>query len=207
VSEAELLARVEAYYSQRLLEYGPTARGVDWSSEESQRLRFEQLARLLPEEGPFTVADYGCGYGALVAYLRERGAPFTYRGFDVSPAMVAEARRSWADDPACSFVDREAALLPSEYVLASGIFNVKLETSDGEWTEYVLRTLRRMAALAVRGLAFNVLSLYSDPPRRRSELYYADPLALFDYCKTELSPRVALLHDYPLYEFTILVRK
>jgi SAM-dependent methyltransferase len=207
MSEAELLARVEAYYSDRLREHGPTARGVDWNSEESQRLRFEQLARVLPSEGPFSVADYGCGYGALVGFLRERGGGFTYRGYDVSSSMLAEARRLWSAEPACSFVERELELGGSDYVLASGIFNVKLETGEEEWAAYVLATLRRMAALASRGLAFNVLTRYSDPPKRRSELYYADPPALFDFCKTELGSRVALLHDYPLYEFTILVRK
>jgi hypothetical protein len=51
-----------------------------------------------------------------------------------------------------------------------------------------------------------VLSLYSDPERRRPDLFYADPLFLFDYCKTRFSKAVALLHDYPLYEFTVLVR-
>jgi len=30
---------------------------------------------------------------------------------------------------------------------------------------------------------------------------------LFDYCKRTYSRDVALLHDYGLYEFTILVRK
>ena len=30
---------------------------------------------------------------------------------------------------------------------------------------------------------------------------------MFDLCKRRYSPRVALLHDYPLYEFTVLVRK
>ena len=41
----------------------------------------------------------------------------------------------------------------------------------------------------------------------RPYLYYADPLFLFDYCKKKYSKSVALLHDYGLYEFTILVRK
>lgn len=207
MSESELLARVEAYYRDCLREHGPTARGVDWNSEESQRLRFEQLSRVLPPEGPFTVADYGCGYGALVGYLRERGQPFTYRGFDISSAMVDAARRLWAAEPACTFADASSDVGAHDYVLASGIFNVKLETDDGEWAEYVRATLRTMASLATRGLAFNVLTLYSDPEHRRRELHYADPLALFDFCKKELAPRVALLHDYPLYEFTILVRK
>jgi hypothetical protein len=29
---------------------------------------------------------------------------------------------------------------------------------------------------------------------------------VFDTCRQRFSPRVALLHDYPLYEFTIIVR-
>ena len=41
----------------------------------------------------------------------------------------------------------------------------------------------------------------------RPELYYADPLAVFDWCKRHLSRFVALHHDYPLYDFTILIRK
>jgi hypothetical protein len=40
----------------------------------------------------------------------------------------------------------------------------------------------------------------------RADLYYADPLFFFEHCRQRFSRRVALLHDYPLYEFTILVR-
>ena len=46
-----------------------------------------------------------------------------------------------------------------------------------------------------------------DPERMVSRLHYADPLELFDYCKRNFSAAVALLHDYGLYEFTIIVRK
>jgi hypothetical protein len=62
-----------------------------------------------------------------------------------------------------------------------------------------------MAELSRRGFAFNVLTKYSDPERMRPDLYYADPLFLFNYCKKSFKS-VALLHDYPLYEFTILVK-
>jgi hypothetical protein len=41
----------------------------------------------------------------------------------------------------------------------------------------------------------------------RDDLYYADPCELFDHCKRQHSRNVALLHDYTLYEFTILVRR
>jgi len=38
-------------------------------------------------------------------------------------------------------------------------------------------------------------------------LYYADPIFLFEHCRRTFSRFVSLIHDYPLYEFTILVRK
>jgi hypothetical protein len=41
----------------------------------------------------------------------------------------------------------------------------------------------------------------------QKHLYYADPCAIFDLCKRRYSRNVALLHDYGLYEFTIVVRK
>ena len=56
-------------------------------------------------------------------------------------------------------------------------------------------------------LLFNALTLYSDVEKRRGDLFYADPLAVFDRCKRQYSRFVTLLHDYPLYEFTIMVRR
>ena len=65
----------------------------------------------------------------------------------------------------------------------------------------------RWRARARRGFAFNMLTSYSDPERMRDDLYYADPCALLRLCKRELSRHVALLHDYGLWEFTIVVRQ
>ncbi len=86
--------------------------------------------------------------------------------------------------------------------MASGIFNVRLQTPEDDWKAYVLGTVDRLANLARRGFAFNCLTSYSDADRMRPDLYYADPCALFDYCKRRFARNVALLHDYDLYEFT-----
>jgi hypothetical protein len=59
----------------------------------------------------------------------------------------------------------------------------------------------------VRGFAFNMLTLYSDVEKRAMHLHFADPLRYFDLCKRNYAHYVTLLHDYPLYEFTILVKK
>lgn len=202
----DALGDVERYFTEKLREHGPTARGVDWNSQASQELRFEQLLRIVDDSQPFSLIDYGCGYGALAQYLLDRDMSCTYQGFDISAAMLAQARRMMAGEQV-RFVGDEAQLVAADYVVASGIFNLRMTISDDMWLTYILETLNRMHALSLRGFAFNILTSYSDRERMRPDLYYADPRVLFDHCKRTFSRFVAVLHDYPLYEFTILVRK
>ena len=75
---------------------------MDWNSEQSQDLRFRELVRLIEEDPDASVLDYGCGYGALRSYLRERGHRGPYIGFDISQRMIETARAMPAPDPARS---------------------------------------------------------------------------------------------------------
>lgn len=202
-----LVESVRRYYTEKFAEHGATARGVDWNGEDSQELRFAQLLRIADGSDSYTITDYGCGYGALARYLEPRRRPSRYVGFDVSEVMLEHSRRALKSLPWCEFRSNEAELQSADFTVASGIFNVKLEFSGPEWTEYVLRTLDRLSDLSTRGFAFNMLTSYSDPKRMREDLFYGDPAFFFDRCKRRYSRNVALLHDYGLFEFTMLVRK
>jgi SAM-dependent methyltransferase len=207
MNEAKILGDVENYYSEKIQVHGATALGVDWNSPDSQRLRFVQLLKLTEHSQRFTINDYGCGYGALADYLKSEGYAFQYCGFDISPRMVAKATELHAGMQNIAFVSKEQDMREADYTVASGIFNVKLQASSTEWESYVLRTLETISRLSEQGFAFNALTKYSDPDFLRADLYYADPLFFFDYCKRKFSRFVSLFHDYPLYEFTMLVRK
>jgi SAM-dependent methyltransferase len=202
-----VLEAVQRYYSAKIAEHGPTARGVDWNDEASQELRFAQILKLCDADEEFTINDYGCGYGALARYLEQRQLDFAYTGFDISTAMLDQARELSKASPRCRFVGNEDELERADYTVASGIFNVRLDADPGSWQRHVLETLSRLDALSRRGFAFNMLTSYSDPELMRDDLHYADPREIFDHCKRTFSRWVALLHDYGLYEFTILVRK
>ena len=78
-----ILAQTKHYYDKKLDEYGATPKGVDWNSTESQALRFQQLIKVCDLSNPFTLNDYGCGYGALALYMTERGYRLKYNGFDI----------------------------------------------------------------------------------------------------------------------------
>ncbi len=207
MTEDEILTAIAAYYSARVNEHGESARGADWATEASQRLRFEKLLEFRPPERISEVLDYGCGYGALLDYLDPEGSGLRYTGFDVSAEMVQRACRRYQGRDRVAFTQEASSLVPHDFVVASGIFNVKLGCQDAEWQRYVAATLDRLNALSLRGFSFNALSTYSDAEKRRPDLFYADPRDWFDRCKSCYSPRVALLHDYRLWEFTILVRK
>jgi len=201
----DVRATVERYYAGRIAEFGASSRGVDWNSQESQYLRFEQLLKVVDvqRETPFSLLDYGCGYGALLDILERAFPAASYVGFDLSTDMVREARRQ---HPTAEFTDRTSQLTRADYTVASGLFSVKLDASIERWEAYIRDTIESIAAVTERGFAFNMLTKYSDADRMRDDLYYGDPHVWFDYCRTKYSKRIALLHDYPLYEFALIVR-
>lgn len=203
----ESLAQIDTYYTRALRQHGPTPRGVDWNGETGQRLRFRQLATLVEPVQGFSLNDLGCGYGAFRDYLVDCGLSFDYHGYDISADMLEAARARQPEASHTRFVRAAAPDHIADYGIASGIFNVRLQTSNPEWQQYIRATLDALDRTSRRGFAFNALSTYSDAEKQRPDLYYADPLAWFDHCKRHYSPHVALLHDYGLYEFTLLIRK
>lgn len=206
MSKVPNLDHVKSYFDQRIQEHGASPRGSDWNSETSQNIRFDQLLKVV-EAQSFSILDYGCGYGALADYLATKGFDAEYYGYDILESAIETARKTHRGKPHRTFFTDASKLPVCDYTVASGIFNFRGEQSFEDWTEYVLGVLNEFHRLSLHGFSSNFLTKYSDADKMRSDLYYADPLFLFDYCKRNFSRDVALLHDYRLYDFTILVRK
>ena len=205
----DTLSGVASLYTNSLSEHGLTSKSVGWKDEASQRLRFEKLAQLIDVQAAsegISINDWGCGYGAMFRYLDSLPSVriTRYYGYDISEEMLAAAEQFVAD-PRVELIQSLRVTHEADYSFVSGTFNVKLEASDELWTEYVKEMLMNLAAKSIRGLAFNLLTTYVD--WKQENLYYADPFMFFDFCKRNISRYVSLLHDYPLFEWTILVRK
>ena len=205
--KSDILSEIADYYSTKLAEHGETPRGVDWNGEEGQTLRFVQLAKLIEGVESYSLNDLGCGYGALYEHLSVLHGNLSYYGYDISHEMIMAASRRHEGKSNCQFVESHRPTIEADYGVASGIFNVRLGRSDEEWKEHLIIALDALNDTSRKGFAFNCLTSYSDTHKMRDYLYYADPCELFDLCKRRYSRNVALLHDYGLYEFTILVRK
>ena len=152
-----MLRAVDDYYSTRLRGFGPVHLGVDWRSEESQRLRFDVLLQAIRPTAAFSLIDYGCGYGALADYLAVRELHnCEYVGYDISDAMIEAARSRPCPLISCRYAGRNDALPEGDYCVASGVFNVRLGTEPEVWFEYMTHV----------AFAFNCLSAASDVARR-----------------------------------------
>lgn len=201
-----LLAKVGAYYAGRLAEHGPTPRGVDWKDAGSHHLRHRQFLRLIEADADASVLDLGCGYGDFLPFLRASGHRGRFVGYDVALAMVEAARQMHGESDDRAFRLGAAPDAAEDYAIASGILNVKGGIPAAEWDAYVRDTILMLGRSSRRGFAFNALTLSSDPEKRRPDLHYADPVETLRFCLAQFGRHVALLQDYGLWEFTVLVR-
>jgi len=207
MAEIPNLNQVISYFDKRIQEHGASPRGVDWNGEPAQSIRFDQLLKVIEGSAPFSLLDYGCGYGALADYLAEKAYQVKYYGFDILESAIETARKVHAAKTNCTFFLDKSQLIACDYLVASGVFNFRGDQPWESWNKYVASVLREFNTLSRLGFSSNFLTKYSDADKMRPDLYYADPMYLFDYCKRNFSKNVALLHDYRLYDFTLIVRK
>jgi len=197
------------YFNEKIERHGATPKGVDYNGPEAQEIRFEELVKVIDPSAPFSVIDYGCGYGALFEFLQRKGWQVEYYGYDMLEKMVFAGREAHKGVANVHFTHLVTELPVVDYLLAGSIFNNKFEANEDEWQNKALETLKEMDSLCNKGFSFDILTKYSDADRmvERPDLFFGDPLLYFDFCKRNFSRNVALLHDYGLYDFTILVRK
>lgn len=200
------LQAVGEYYTEKVVAFGATAKGADWRDEQSQMLRFVELAKILESDKDASICDLGCGYGAFAHFLRSSGHVGDYEGVDVSDKMIGEARQILGGDERCLLTLGERPARKADYVCASGIFNVKLGADSVAWEQHIYDVIDVMVDSAAKGVAFNCLTAYSDADRMQDYLHYASPSKMLEYCARKHSRRIELVHDYGLFEFTIRMR-
>jgi SAM-dependent methyltransferase len=207
VTRMSILGDVAAYYSSKLERYGATPQGVDWNGPASHQLRHRQFVRLIADCPNVSILDLGCGFGDFLRFLRAHGHHGMFIGYDIVPSMITEAIRQHGLGEDRQWKVGDDPVETADFAVASGIFNVKGDVLTETWTQYVHETIDILARAGRRGFAFNVLSSSSDPECRRPNLYYADPVEMLGYMLSRFGRSVALLQDYGLYEFTMVVRR
>lgn len=197
--KAALLKR----YSERLAQHGPTIEALGWTKPK-HRLHYRILVDYwLSGEAsqPLRILDFGCGFGDLFGYARERGMSIDYTGLDVNPDLIRVAQERYPEGRfLCQDPFEQPLKEKFDIVLSSGVHNYRLSNNRG-FIEFSFELFDRYAIL---GFAANFLSNrvnFRSPQNHYSPPEYVLALAL------RYSSRVALRHDYMPFEFTVFIDK
>lgn len=209
MSKPAQLKDIEQLYTGNLKEHGTQSKAVGWNTEDCQQLRFEKLCSLLDRPSkPVKILDYGCGFGSMLQYIEQHypGSVAEYQGYDISEDMIAEVGKQLsASKTKISLFNKPEISTSADFGFVSGTFNVRFDADDATWEAFIKSVLDALNNHCSEGFAFNLLSTYVD--WQEPHLYYGDPCYWFDFCKRNFSRKVTLVHDYPLWEWTIVVRK
>lgn len=195
------------YYDKKIIEHGPTPNGVDWKNDEAQVVRLRELMKIIGSKEKFSILDVGCGYGKLYELLQNEFVDFEYTGIDHSREQIRIAQSRHQNNSKVKFKMAGSEINEKyDYVVASGVFNLIFATPQ-EWMAHVKNEMRSMFDSCKKMFACNFLTSYSDAENQIHTLFYPQPEDIFTFAAQELSSKLVLVHDYGLYDFTLIVKK
>ncbi len=198
-SMGEAHDKIIGFYDKHIDEFGSGPRAVGWGDKHSQEARFGAMCRVGDLEGK-SILDVGCGLGDFYAYLTGHYGHVDYTGIDINPRYIEKARQL---RPAAHFAVAdfgEYAGGPFDYVVASGIFSVKIP----EYKNIYFGQIKKMFALARKGVAFTMLDAAHHP---NDETYAAYSIEEVRGLCRSLTDDVVVYHDYLPHDFTMVLKR
>ncbi|MFA7610559.1 MAG: class I SAM-dependent methyltransferase [Sulfurimonas sp.] len=187
----------QKFYSSAIEKYGTTARGVNWHSKESQKIRFDVILEMLPDTlSSYTIADAGCGFGDLYTHmLKRKKAPKNYIGIDSLPDMYSIASHKTGCEIVIADICKERLPL-ADYYICSGAMNV-LESFE---THLFIQNCYRSSKI---GFIFNIL--HGD---KISKTYNYMTTAQIKHIANDLGASALIMKDdYMEDDITVLLLK
>ncbi len=206
------LDKIENYYNFYLKKYKKGPKAVNWGSKKSHDLRFSKIL----EAGNFNnkkIHDVGCGLAHFYKFLKTKKIKFNYMGSDISSDMIAAAKKQSSNKRInlqninLLEVNNKKLLkkLSADFVVANGLFTVKTDLSNKYWWKYIRQMLKKMFCITGECLVFNLMK--SNVDYKDKHLYYQSIDVLIKFIEKNLSNKIVIKQDYPLYEFMVYIYK
>ena len=173
-------------YNRNLNLNGFTPLGLFWNSKKSQYNRFDTLLFLIMKfkfKNQLRISDIGCGYGSLLAYLREKKINFYYSGYDINKNLIKHCIKNY---PETFF---KVSYFPTEFTditIASGTYNYTATNNVKIWEEYIIFNLKKCMAKSKLGLIFN-LQFTKKEGFIKNNIYYTNIDFMLNKLKKEFS--------------------
>lgn len=202
---------IVSHYESCLEKHGDTYLGVDWPRKDDVNTRYRVMLEVIKPGTPnklIRLLDFGCGASHLNEYILGSGMEdIRYAGLDISEKFVQLSRGKFPfNDFYCVDVLDDDVVVPNfDYVVMNGVFTEKNHLPFGEMLAYFKQVVKKVFALADRGLAFNVMSKHVD--WEREDLFHLPLDTLADFLTKDLTRNFVIRNDYGLYEYTAYLYK
>ncbi|MDC3126704.1 class I SAM-dependent methyltransferase [Candidatus Pelagibacter sp.] len=152
------------HYIKVYKKYGPTPKGVSWSSTNKTIIRYRFISDFInniTQKKKISVLDVGCGYGALLKYINHRSKNFKYLGIDSNSNSINFAKDKYKLKN-ISF--EKISLLNLEkkkkynIVLANGLFTFKHNLTEKKMYNFLFQGIKKMINLSNEYIIFNIMS-------------------------------------------------
>jgi len=181
----------EKFYTSAIDMHGTTAKGVNWTSKETQEIRFDVILDMLPKKIN-SLADAGCGFGDFYTYMnKKKRTPKKYIGIDSLIDMYSIASNNTAQEIIIADITKDK-IPHAEYYICSGAMNVlnRFET-------YLF--IRNCFSACGNGFIFNILH-----GKEESETYnYFSTCQIKKIAKELNVKRVEIRDDYMDGDITV----
>lgn len=199
---------LKEYYSKRFYKYGANKLALGWDKGK-QSERFHQLTSDFDLNNK-KILDIGCGFGDLVEYLDANSVDgYSYIGIDlvkefIDIAQEREAKRLKGNKRKVDFICGDFLNFNekniSDFVFASGIFNIKNNEIDMYDNLYMI--LQKMCDCANVAISVDMLSDRVDWTYAHNNNYNPTKVLEIAY---SLSRRIILKNNYFPFEFSITI--
>jgi SAM-dependent methyltransferase len=197
--------KISNFYKKNFNAYGDSFESVGWGDVSSQYLRFQKLTDGLIKEGS-SILDYGCGLGHFVDYLENQHLKkYQYVGIDLCDSFIKHAMQKYHSKKNINFYTGDISQKnlrnhSFDIAIASGVFSLKQENIE----TYTFQTLSKMFELVDESVSVNFLTKHCDYELEKN--IHHDPSAILKEA-FKITSNLRLLHDYELYEFTLILNK
>ena len=196
-------------YKDRLATFGPAPKGVFWRNQSTQIARFDALLKLVATVTPVpnpTIADIGCGYGAMLEFTKKtpRYQRFHYIGVDINRAMINSCKKSFPEQKQSFFVGTQP---PShvDFCVFSGTFNLCHTVDTSLWNDYIFASLQSCWQRCRYGLVLNLLC--ATQAQVKNQIFYADRQKFIANARKVFGPTLARSTPYVTGDVSFLVSK
>ena len=214
ISQSTIERTLNKAYAERLDERGSTPQGVFWNSRHNQMARFAALlsrvkghvAWTKPAPRTLNIADIGCGYGAMLDFIRANPqfAHLRYTGLDINPAMIAACQDNFPDEAHLFSVGKKP-LSTVDFSFFSGTFNLCHIDDTGRWEAYMFDCLDACWQNSRMGMALNLLC--EAETKIDNHIFYANRADFIAKASAHFGPTHAIATREVKGDYTFLITR